>query len=278
MKELKLLDKTFTLSKITAYSLSMEIDYRHLAYTIVDHIRRRFVALIVKDFDQQVTEENFLDIVDSYIKSDQYLQKHYKEVNFIYPSDKFILVPEEYFDKENLKLYFESGNELKQGEEIQFNYIPEVKTYLVFAISSNITNFFVYRFPEINFYHQAIPLIKKYVQFSKETDNFLVAINIRRRFLMDILILSQGRLLYYNIFKCQGEQNAFYNIMRVLKDFDYGAQVDLMGEITKDDWLYQNLSKYLPNLGFATLQKSYTLDFGQDFDVHRFANLFYIPD
>ncbi len=278
MENLQLLDKTFTLSKITAYSLSLEIDYNHLAYSIVDHIRQKFVALISKNFDEKVNETNFLEVVDKYIKSDPYLQKHYKEVDFIYPSDKFILVPEEFFDKDNLKLYFQSGNEINEGEEIQFNYISEIKTYLLFAISSNVTNFFVYKFPEINFYHQGIPLIKTYAKFSKESDKIIVAINFRKNYLMDILVMHGGELLFYNIYHCSDQANNLYTILRVMKDYGYDARVELLGDIDEKDAFYKLLSEYIEDLNFAKLQQGFDLSFGSQFDVHRFANLFYISE
>ncbi len=278
MEQIQLFDKTFTLTKITAYSLSLEIDYTHMAYTIVDHIRHRFVALFYKKFEHPLNNENFLNTIEQQIKNDQYLQKHYKEVNFIYPSNKFLLIPQEFFSKKDLKLYFQTGNELAEGEEIQFNFIPEVNTYLAFAISSEVTNFFVYRFPEINFYHQGIPLIRKYAKFSQKFSTPLIGINIRKKSLMDILIMSEGKLLFYNIFKCLGEDNAIYTIMRVLKDFGYNSQVELMGDISKDDKIYKTLDQYLPNLNFADVQNKYTVEFDQPVETHRFVNLFYIPE
>ena len=278
MEQIQLFDNTFTLTKITAYSLSLEIDYNHIAYTIVDHIRHRFVALYYKKFEHPLNDKNFLNTIEQHIKNDQYLQKHYKEVNFIYPSNKFLLIPQEFFSKQDLKLYFQTGNELLEGEEIQFNFIPEVNTYLVFAISSEVTNFFVYRFPEINFYHQGIPLIRKYAKFSQKTAVPLVGINIRKKSLMDILVMSEGKLLFYNIFKCLGEDNAIYTILRVLKDFGYNAKVELMGDISTDDKIYKVLDKYLPNLTFAKLQDKYTVEFNEPIDIHSFVNLFYIPE
>ncbi len=278
MENIQVFDKTFSLSKITAYSLALEIDYKHIAYTIIDNIRKHFIALVYKKFEEQVNEQNFLDIVDKYIKNDQYLQKHYKEVNFIFPSNKFILVPKNYFDKDNIKLYFQAGNELEHGEEIQFNYIPEVETYLVFAISSDITNFFVYRFPEINFYHQGIPIIRKYSQFSKNYDKTIAAINIRQDLLMDILVTEKGKLLYYNIFNYTDDDTAIFNILNVLNNFGYDARVELMGDIDKNSPLLNVLEKYLTDLNFAQIQQEYKAEFSNKIDTHRFTNIFYLPD
>ncbi len=279
MEQLTLFDNTFTLSKITAYSLSIEIDYNHLSYTIIDTIRKRFVALVYKKFDVQLTKQNFLDYIQALISKDSYLQKHYKEVDFIFPSEKFLLVPGEYFDKKYLKELFEIDNELEESEELQFNYISEIDAYLVFAISSEITNFFVFRFPEINFYHQAIPVIKSYLAYSKTKQTPVVVINVRRRFLVDVLIVFNNQVLYYNIFKCKGEEQAVYDIINVLKNYGLNLPVEIIGDVSeKNDKLYALLSRYLPNLTFAKLHKDYTIDFSQPVPIHKFVNLFYLSN
>jgi hypothetical protein len=95
---------------------------------------------------------------------------------------------------------------------------------------------------------------------------------------MDILVMRQGKLLYYNIFKCRGQSRALYTILRVLKDFGYDARVELLGDISTEDELFRQLNQYLPDLNFATVQDTYELNFDKDFDIHRFVNLFYISE
>ncbi len=278
MKDFSLFDNTFSLSRISAYSLSLQIDYNHFAYAIIDNIRKRFVALVNHNFDPPANKEIFLDMVDEVIKKDSYLQKQYKEVNFIYPSDKFMLMPEKYFERKKLKFYFEIDNILELGEEIQFNYIPDIKAYLLFGISSDITNFFVNAFPIINFYQQGIPIIKNYLNISKDSDDPVIAVNIIKKHLLDILVVRQGKVLFYNIFKCRGETQAVYDIVKVVKEFGLSSQVDLLGSVDKDDFIYKELVKLGLKVGFAKVQKGFTFDFDGKIQAHRFAPLLYLSE
>ncbi len=276
MDNLSLFDKTFSLSKITAYSLAMEIDYKHLAYTIIDNIRRRFVALVSHSFDTPATDETFLEVVGETIKKDPYLQKQYKEVNFIYPSDKFMLMPEKYFERKKLKFYFEIDNELKDGEEIQFNYIPDIKSYLLFGISSDITNYFVNTFPIINFYHQGIPLLNHYLKLSSAASKPVIVIRILRQFLMDILAVNEGKVLFYNIFRCQGQEQALYDIFKVINDFGLDSNIEFIGEIDENDDIFKELSLREVNVRFAGVPKGFSFEFENKVPVHKFASLFYL--
>ncbi len=278
MENFSLFDNTFSLSKISAYTLSLQIDYNHFAYAIIDNIRKRFVALVNYNFDPPASKQTFLDVVDEVIKKDIYLQKQYKEVNFIYPSNKFMLMPEKYFERKKLKFYFEIDNELEEGEEIQFNYIPEIKAYLLFGISSDITNFFVNAFPIINFYQQGIPIIRNYLSISRTSEEPIIAINIIKKFLLDILVVRKGQVLFYNIYDCRGEQQAVYDIIKVVKEFGLSSQTDLLGCIGKDDYIYKTLQKMGLNINFASVQKGFTFDFDGKIEPHRFAPLLYLSE
>ncbi len=278
MENFSLFDKSFSLSRMSAYSLSLQIDYNHFAYAIIDNIRKRFVALVNYNFDPPATKETFLDMVDEVIKKDAYLQKQYKEVNFIYPSDKFMLMPEKYFERKKLKFYFEIDNELENGEEIQFNYIPEIKAYLLFGISSDITNFFVNAFPIINFYQQGIPVIRNYLRLSQDADEPTIAVNIIKNFLLDVLVVRKGQVLFYNIYKCHGEQQAVYDIVKVAKEFGFSSVISLLGAIDSDDYIYKELTNVGLNIDFAKIQKGFVFEFDNKIKAHSFAPLLYLSE
>ena len=278
MKTLSLFDKTFSLSKITAYSLSLQIDYYNFSYTIIDNLRKRFVAIVNYNFEPPASRYTFLNMVDEIINKDTYLQKPYKEVNFIYPSNKFMLMPEKYFERQKLKFYFEIDNILEQGEEILFNCIPELKAYLLFAIPSDITNYFVNKFPIINFYQQGIPVIKNYLSLSLTSDKLYIIVNFIKKFLLDIIVIKRGKLLFYNIFNCQGENQAIYDIVRVVREYDLKAQVNLLGSIDKKSKIYRDLYNLGLNISFAHTQPQYIFEFGDNVEAHNFASLLYLSD
>ncbi len=276
MKDFSLFDSTFSLSKMTAYSLSLEIDYNKIIYAIVDNIRKRFVALTHHRFENQLNSKTFLDTIDAYIKKDTYLQKHYKSVDFIYPSPKFMLIPEAYFDKKYIKKIFMADNRLEEGEELQFNYIEGIKSYIIFAIPSDLTNFFIDHFPEISFYHQGIPLLNNYLNLSKKESDTLVALNFRANLMLDIIITHQGKLLFFNSYTCNNSDEGFYYISRVLKDYGYNTQIELLGEIEKDTPMYKRLTEYYPKIRFAQIREDYEFKLGKNLPVHYFVNLFHI--
>jgi len=261
MKNFSEFDKSFNISKISSYKLSIEIGYFGYSYCITDTIRKQVVALSHKNFESKINDKNLLSQIEKAIKRDVYLNKNYKSVDFIYNTSKFTLVPTEFFNKKLLKSFFKFGNILHNYEELHFNKLKNIDAYNIFAIPSNITTFLVNKFPEISFQHQATPLINYYIEKNKESKSLAptVVLNVAKD-KIEILVTKAKKLLFYNIFEYRTENDIIYYLLNTIDKLDIDTnklELILSGNIEGRQSLHLNLQKYISEVRFAVTNKDF---------------------
>ncbi len=276
MKNFSEFDKSFNISKISSYKLSLEIGYFGYSYCITDTIRKQIVALSHKNNENKVVGNDFLSQIEKAIKRDVYLNKNYKSVDFIYNTSKFTIVPTEFFDKKLLKSFFKFGNFLHDYEELHFNKLKNVEAYNVFAIPSDITTYLVNKFPEIRFQQQATPLINFYTEKNKSSKSLAptIVLNIAKT-TMEVLVIRGQDLLFYNIFDHRTEDDILYYLLNTIDKLNYDTnklELILSGDIEGRQSLHLKLQKYVSDVKFAVSNKDYTYNIS-NVPEHFLANV-----
>ncbi len=273
MQNFSYFNDSFNLKKISSYYLQLQLSKHSISYIITDTIRNQHIAIKNKLFENP--DEDILVNFQNAIKEDVYLNKHYKSVNFFFVSERNTLIPAEYFDKKHIKDYFKFSFVLSNQEEVHFNYIEKAKAYNLYSIPSILINFLVNHFPEIRLHHYTTPLIKATFNDTDGTQN--VFDNIRASFqrnLLNIAIVKNQKLVFFNDFDFKTDEDAVFYIMSVVKKlFINNRRCDftVQGLIEKNSKLHKYLAKYFPEVKFA---EKYDKDFPfNQVPVHYYANL-----
>lgn len=254
-------DKSFSISKISSYKLSLQLSDEGYAYVITDTIRSLVVAMVNKNFEDK-SGKNLLDKISIAIKEDVYLNKNYKSVDFLVNTPKFTLVPTEFFDKKHLKSFFKYGNVLHDYEEIHFNKLDFANTYCVFAIPSEMTTYLVNKFPEIRFLHQASLMIEKYLERGKKSKSEAptVVLNVTKNY-MQILTTEKNNLKFFNTFEQRGTTDIIYFLLNTLEKLNYQphkVELILSGDIIGGKELHTKLIGYIQDVKFAVSDDNLT--------------------
>ena len=139
MKEFSEFSPNFKTAKISSYSLLLQIDKEGIAYSIADNFRKNYLAIVRKNFKEPVLPENLTQVVKEIIDKETYLNKRYKNVNLIYTSERYTLIPAEFFDKKLVRKIFSLNHYLADNEEVHFNdlknNIYNLYTFCIFFFS-----------------------------------------------------------------------------------------------------------------------------------------------
>ena len=271
MKNFSKFDKSFNINKISTYYLIIEISTNAYRYCIMDIIRKHYVAIVYKNFEKEITPNNYLKNIKSFIKDDVYLNKNYKKVDLIFFNNKFTLIPDEFFDKKMLKQYFKFNNILSEHEEIHFNKIKRAQLSNVFTIPSDITTYLVNQFPEIRFLHQGTPLIEYYTENTKDSVVPTVIFNIYKSS-FEFAAVQSGNLLYYNYFKYKTDDDLIYFILNTFNQLNFDVnkvETIIHGNIEGGSSLHKNIKKYLSFVKFGKSKSDFTYNF-TDIPEHFF--------
>lgn len=275
MKDFAFFNDTFSISKTSTYHLSILLKPSGIAYTVVDTLRQKCVAIKNNTFPDLKGTNDYLSRIGDFLDKDTFLAKNYKSIDFVYSSRKSTLVPLELFDKKLLKSYFTFVHPLDEYEEIHFNRLTKTEAVNIFSIPSDITTLMVNHFPELKFHHQATSFIDNSI-IKSESNGHVVGIMVYKTY-FDISVCNEGKLFLYNNLDYQNEADFVYHIVNIyqqLKISDTKTNLYLSGDIDKNDDKFKLLNKYMRNVWFAkTLDSSNVKYQFKEVPEHYLTNL-----
>ena len=252
MKNFFVFNEGFSKSKTSSYILSLQIDEKGYSYTIIDTVGKIYAAVNHHNFDKKLADKSISEKAESMIKEDLFLSKNYKAVYFSLITHKSTLVPNEFFNRDNIKQYFTFNHYLDDYEELHFNFIEEINAYNIFAVPSDLTTLLVNKFPEIIFVHQNNTIVADIVERANKAKFKLplISINVNQN-LFDIAIYKDDRFVLLNSYLFNDENDFVYYVMNTLTQFDINpvkSYINLSGFVEKNTKFYQLIREFLPNI------------------------------
>ncbi len=276
MADFNLLDKLFTKNKTSSYHLSIQVDLEGFSFCVLDIEKDLYIALKKYPFDKIKDLENLVDRVDFLFKNDDILKNPYQSISFVYLSQKSTLVPDAFFDKENLKSYFEFNHSLDELDEIHFNHIPAIQAYNVFAIPNYLANQVYNEYNRVKFFHQATPFINSVIKGFSQSSG--IHINLNNNF-FDIVVKQNNKLKLYNTFLYKNETDLLYFLFYVIKQLNLDLDTILLtlcGEQSNKFIFFEAIKKYVPGIMFFEPVSPGFSSVFEKISVHKFFNLFYL--
>lgn len=276
MQNFAFVDETLDINITQSYYLSIQVSLNGLSFCILDPVRNKYIALSHQNFENDLAFDDLLNTIENIIKKDDLLSYSYKSTKLIWLSNKNTFIPNSYFNKKNLKKYFEFNQKLDDLDEIHFKELKYVDAYSIFIVPNQIANIFIKQFPDLNFYNQQIPFIE-HTLFKYHSESKKVFVNVNDEFI-DLSITENGKLLLYNNFVYKTESDMIYFIMYVFDQFNLNtenAELILSGFIDKKTSIYSKLKGFISHIKFDKLSEdfSYSYTFNQ-VPPQSFTNLF----
>jgi hypothetical protein len=276
MPETDIVDKQFDKNKTEQYHISIQVDLDGVSFCILDPALEKYLVLRKYDLNNERDPESVVDRIENIFNDDELLNDPFASASLIYVTQKSTLVPSSFFEETKLKNYFEFNQALDELDELNFNFLPDIDSYNVFAIPTYVANQVYNKFRNVKFYHQSTPFIKSAI--NGLSDETAVLLNLNCEF-FDVIVKEKSALKFYNTFKFMNETDLLYFVMYVVKQLNIDTKsvlFTLCGEKSNNQDYFNALSKYLPNLSY--FEPVYP-GFGSGFDkieLHKFFNLFYL--
>ena len=271
MKNFFVFNEGFSKSKTSSYILSLQLDEKGYSYTIIDTVGKIYAAVNHHNFDKKLADKSISEKAESMIKEDLFLSKNYKAVYFSLITHKSTLVPNELFNRNNIKQYFTFNHYLDEYEELHFNFIEQINAYNIFAVPSDLTTLLVNKFPEIIFVHQNNTIISDIVERAKKKKYKmpLISINVNQN-LFDIAIYKDDKFVLLNSYLFNDENDLVYYVMNTLTQFDIKpakSYINLSGFVEKNTKFYKLIREFFPNINLLKLESEISYNF-IDVDEH----------
>lgn len=270
-------DETLNINSTSNYLLTMQAGFDGFTYIILDSGRNKFIAIKHEHF--QISESNPDELskkISSIIDSDDLLCCKFKNVRFIFKTQKVTLIPDTLFDKDNLSQLFHFNHPISEHETLHYNKLSEIDAINAFSIPFEIIETIYNRFANAKLFNQVTPFadynIKKY---KTKSNKQRMIVNIDNGF-FDAIIIFSSSLQLYNNFNYNTEDECVYFIMYMIEQLNINPEtVELfVSGIQKNSSLLLKMKKFIKNVTSEkqndTFHYSYIF---KNVPVYKFQNL-----
>lgn len=262
MKDFSFADETLDLNRSTSFILSIQIYLNGFSFSILDTVRNKYSLLKHYDLSDQVNTENKGRKIEEILSKDAYLQNPFKKVNCLCANNKSMLIPSPLFEEQYIKKYFDFNQPMGELEELHYHYLKKTDSYNVFSTPNPFTNALIGHFPKIQFYHHSYSLINYHINFVEEEKPYL-GLNLYDDF-MDILVIDNKNLLFFNSFDFQNHDDIMYYVLNVYYQLNLDPEtieLKLTGTNFKHEQLIKELKGYIKKVHHLKPAKEFTYSY-----------------
>ncbi|MFP4620857.1 MAG: DUF3822 family protein [Bacteroidales bacterium] len=277
MEDFSFVDETIDLNRAHSYRLSIQLSLNGFSFSILDQVRGKFVALKHIPLEKESTDDQKGDQIQEIFNSDDCLNVDYKKVLLLFVSPRSVLIPSSYFKQKDIIQYFKFNYDLRELEEIHFNYIPGIEAYNIFSLPNPISNVILRKFNNAGFYHQGLPIIDFNINNTPVNHNTYSLLSLYENF-FDIGVLYRDRLLLYNSFDWLSYEDVLYYLLYAYKQLNLDAKENelyVTGDLESRKELKRIIRMYFKKVHFQKppSQFTYSYTFKKD-KSNYFTNLF----
>lgn len=254
-------------------NLSIQFSLDGFSFCITDLTMKELNVFSEYVFEKTIASpELLLEKIMYIFSNDKDLQQDFKTVSAIHQNNLATIVPNDFFDRNNLVPYLKYTIKTLATDFITYDNLSSINANTVYIPYVNINNYLFQNFGEFEYKHHASVLIDKLsatVKNSSIKTSFFV--NVAPN-LMDLVVIENEKLILYNSFSYSCKEDFIYYILFTAEQLEMNPeefQLTFLGKIETDSELYKIAYTYIRNINFI---KSSTCFFNEDDDFSNHSN------
>ena len=204
---------------------------------------------------------NIADVFDT----NQILKQKFNSVTVSHINDLSTLVPKPLFDKNKLSNYVEFNNKVLRHDYFVYDEIKNHDIINVYAPYVNVNNFFIDQFGAFEFKHFSTVLVENLTDIYKYSLAPQMFANVCDNH-FEIIVIFDKKLQLYNTFEYTAKEDFIYYILFTAEQLKMNPEkfeLQLLGNVEKDDDLYNIAHKYVRNVNLLENRSRYS--YSEDF-------------
>ena len=180
----------------------------------------------------------------------EWLSYQYKAVNIVIATQRFTLIPLNFFEDEQAEDIFCHNFHSMDNEAVEYNILQKNNAVVLFGIDKALMTLLYHQFPEAKVKVQACVLIEHLTRQSRTSNQQQMLCLIGKNSLT-IAAIGQHNLLFCNSFSCSYLSDKLYYILNCWKQLEFDQLNDellLANDTSEADDLKQELTRYVSNI------------------------------
>jgi hypothetical protein len=211
---------------------------------------------------------NLINVLSSFTGFDS---REFYSIRIIVHVSTFALVPETIFELKDMKAYLNLNHPHKINRKNLSNTISSAAAVSVFSIEEELYKLLKNKFPGADFCHSSLPLCT--MALNMEIDVCTIQVYEKS---MELAIVKNKKLVHYNIYELQGENDIIYFILNAYKSTELNqlnAPLIISGVLPKNSETLIFIKKYFKDVRFYSTDYVILSDTGEfQYPSHYFLN------
>lgn len=271
-KHMALQSKKF--NKLTnSEQLSIQISLSGLSFCILNSNTNTISFLKDIYFDKKLNPLELLDVLIEQFNTEHVLNNTFSSVCVIHDNDISALVPKPLFNEDALADYLKFNSKILKSDFITFDDILINDSVNVYVPYININNFIYDKFGTFTFKHVSTVLISEILQIEKHSEDIKFYVHVGKNH-FETIVVDKSKLLHYNTFKYLTKEDFIYFILFTIEQLKLNPEtlnLILIGDIVKDDNLFNIAYKYIRHVSFGDRHDSYIYEYQPNSEYSNFS-------
>lgn len=256
------LKKTKELDTITKKKLSIQISLSGLSFCILNATSSTISSLEYIGFDKKVNPFEALERLMHFFDTRPYLQDIFADILVIHENDLSTIVPKSLFNEDYLADYLKFNSKILKSDYLSYDILKKPESANVYVPYVNINNYIYEAFGAFTFKHFSTILIETVLKEESNQKSPKVYVHVSQEH-FEIVAVNNGELILYNTFEYDNAEDFIYHILFTLEQLRYDPEnisLEVMGNITEEDNLYNIVYKYVRNITLSPIGRNIAND------------------
>ena len=232
------------------HKLSIQVGLNGLSFCVFDTIGNNVALSRRIAFGKELSPFEVQKELRELFQQEGILDYHYSGVVVIHRNNLFSLVPKALFDKNELANYLKFNAKILANDLIEYDEISNYEIVNVYVPFVNINNYIYDLFGAFDFMHSGTVLIQAILNSHSSPGEATCYVHAGEHY-MDILVLSQKQLLFYNSFPYTTKEDFIYFLLFTLEQLKLDTETvktRLFGIVEEGDEIYTICYEYIQHL------------------------------
>ena len=230
--------------------LSIQVRLNGLSFCVLDTIGNSILKSDRLVFEKNLSPLELQKNLEQLFKTHNLGSSQFSEVVVVHRNNLFSFVPKSLFDVNELANYLKFNTKILANDHIAYDELDNYDVVNVYVPFVNINNYVFDLFGEFEYKHNGTVLVQALLNNSGANKEPICYVHIDGQ-QMDITILAQKKLLFYNSFNITSKEDFIYYLLFTLEQLKLDTEctkLQLFGSIEEGDDIYKLCYKYIKDI------------------------------
>lgn len=232
------------------HKMSIQVSLNGLSFCIVDTIANTIKHFKRLDFGKELSPYEMQKELKQLFGESKIEDYSFTEVVVIHRNNLFSLVPKPLFDKAELANYLKFNVKILANDLVEYDEIDSYDLVNVYVPFVNVNNYIYDLFGEFEFMHHGTIMVQSLLNSHSNGNEPICYVHVADK-QMDITVLTQKQLLFFNSFQFITKEDFIYYLLFTLEQLKLNTEtikLRLFGSVDMGDELYNIAYEYIQHI------------------------------